>query len=210
MIKICEIFESLQGEGAFCGTPMLFIRVSGCTRACDYCDTKYHSEEGEEMTVDELVKRIKESKLGYVCWTGGEPLLYIDQILKVVEKTRKKYFHHLETNGDLLDKFKKRRQFCNDKFDYIVISPKTLEVAIKANSEWYLGRNKSDIKVVTDLDKIGIDMLKQATMLMPLTTGNKEKNLEIRKKVWDYCVKHNIKYSPRLQVEIFGVNKRKI
>ena len=67
-----------------------------------------------------------------------------------------------------------------------------------------------DIKVVTDLKTTGMDMLKYATMLMPLTTGDIEKDAQIRKDVWGYCVENRIRYSPRLHVEIFGYNKRGI
>lgn len=30
MLKLAEVFESIQGEGAWAGTPMLFIRTAGC------------------------------------------------------------------------------------------------------------------------------------------------------------------------------------
>lgn len=60
-IPICEIFSSIQGEGSFAGIPMLFIRVSGCTRACPWCDSKYHIK-GVKMSIEQIKKRIKKEK----------------------------------------------------------------------------------------------------------------------------------------------------
>ena len=50
-MKVNEIFYSLQGEGFHTGTPAVFVRLSGCNMACDFCDTD-HSR-GREMTDDE-------------------------------------------------------------------------------------------------------------------------------------------------------------
>ena len=43
MIRISEIFHSVQGEGRFNGTPSVFIRTSGCNLRCWFCDTRYAS-----------------------------------------------------------------------------------------------------------------------------------------------------------------------
>jgi organic radical activating enzyme len=196
-IKISEIFSSLQGEGKYAGYPMLFIRLSGCTRACWFCDTKYHTQ-GVEMKIGELVKKIKESKLTYVCWTGGEPLLQRKAIREVITKTRG-YYHHLESNGDLLEE----SDFY--LFDYLAISPKVKKVAEKV-AKICLEFNSDiwDIKVVTDLGKEGVDMLKFATMLMPLSLYESKKDLEIQRKVWNYCVQKNLKFTPRYQFWVWG------
>lgn len=203
-IKISEIFESLQGEGRYAGVPMLFIRVSGCTRNCSFCDTKYHIK-GKNYTCNDLIKKIKQSKLPIVCWTGGEPLLYRNQIYWIIKRTRTKK-HFIETNGDLLSP----SDF--SYFNYLAISPKEKKVLEKVEEVIKVScqsiDTEYDIKIVTDLEKVGIDMIEWSTCLMPLTTySNKDKI--ILQKVWRYCVKHNKRFSPRLQFFIFG-KKRKI
>lgn len=39
--KINEVFQTIQGEGAFTGTPSIFLRLQGCPVGCSWCDTKH-------------------------------------------------------------------------------------------------------------------------------------------------------------------------
>jgi 7-carboxy-7-deazaguanine synthase len=72
-MRICEMFRSIQGEGKLIGVPTYFIRSVGCNLDCEWCDTKYSSDGGTEMTVDEILDRTKDER--YVCLTGGEPMI---------------------------------------------------------------------------------------------------------------------------------------
>ncbi len=199
-IKICEIFESIQGEGKYAGYPMLFIRTSGCTRTCEWCDTKYHTQ-GEEIQLPALVQRIKQSKLSFVCWTGGEPLLWRKQI-KIVRHQTSEFYHHIETNGDLLE----HSDFT--LFHYLAISPKAIRIAQEVKRQCkQFSDILWDIKVVTDLQNEGTNLIKYATMLMPLSTYNSIKDLNIQQNVWNYCVQHNLKFTPRYQTWIWGQKK---
>jgi len=198
-MKVCEIFSSIQGEGKYAGTPALFIRLSECTRRCSFCDTPYHWE-GKEMSVDKVAERIQGSKLNTVVWTGGEPLLQLDDIKYICSMTIH-YKHHLETNGDLL---------INPIpiFDYICVSPKDLETTQKVSKLASYTPN-IDIKVVTDL-KLNKELIPYATMLMPLTTGDAKKDKKIEQDVWKYCVKNNIRYCLRQHIKVWGMKKRRI
>ena len=75
MIKVCEIFTSIQGESSHAGLPCTFVRLSGCNLRCVYCDTSYAYDEGTEMSVQEILERVSESGVPLVEITGGEPLL---------------------------------------------------------------------------------------------------------------------------------------
>ena len=74
---VAEIFESIQGEGPWAGTPSLFIRTAGCNLRCWFCDTPYTSwkPEGISQNLDQLEETIRHSTAEHVVLTGGEPLL---------------------------------------------------------------------------------------------------------------------------------------
>jgi 7-carboxy-7-deazaguanine synthase len=74
-MKICEIFTSVQGESTYAGLPCTFVRVTGCNLRCTYCDTTYAYEDGEELSIDEIVERVRGAGVSLVELTGGEPLL---------------------------------------------------------------------------------------------------------------------------------------
>ena len=75
MIKINEIFYSIQGESSYTGYPTVFIRTSGCHLRCTYCDTTYAYNKGEKMSQEAIIDVVKDHGAQYVCVTGGEPLL---------------------------------------------------------------------------------------------------------------------------------------
>jgi 7-carboxy-7-deazaguanine synthase len=73
-IKVNEIFYSLQGESSRVGLPTAFVRLTGCPMRCSYCDTSYAFSEGKNMSIDSVIKKVKEYKTNYITVTGGEPL----------------------------------------------------------------------------------------------------------------------------------------
>lgn len=76
-MRISEIFHSVQGEGLLLGVPSVFVRTSGCNLRCRWCDTPYASwnPEGEEMTPEEIVRRVMAYRCRHVVLTGGEPMV---------------------------------------------------------------------------------------------------------------------------------------
>jgi len=75
MLRINEIFHSLQGESTHAGRPCVFIRLTGCNLRCVWCDTAYAFHQGVSMAVDEVVDRTRRFGCDLVEVTGGEPLL---------------------------------------------------------------------------------------------------------------------------------------
>lgn len=99
MIKINEIFYSIQGESSYVGHPTVFVRTTGCNLRCTYCDTTYSYFEGEMMSLESILKVIESHKTKYVCVTGGEPLLQ-KEIHKLMNTLCDQgYFVSLETSG---------------------------------------------------------------------------------------------------------------
>ena len=118
MLKINNIFWSLQGEGLRSGTPAIFIRLSGCSLQCPYCDTRDAWSAGRQMSVAEIeaaVAVLKNSApQSRLIITGGEPLQQdLGELVGLFRE--KKYFVAVETNG---------LHFQDLPFDWWTVSPK--------------------------------------------------------------------------------------
>jgi 7-carboxy-7-deazaguanine synthase len=100
-MKICEIFRSLQGEGTLIGTPTVFVRTSGCNLECAWCDTPYSKKDGDELTVTEILDKVKAFEIHYVCVTGGEPLFQTESVRLIDELLKAGYHVSIETNGSI-------------------------------------------------------------------------------------------------------------
>lgn len=74
LLRVTEIFRSIQGESTRAGFPCAFIRLTGCSLRCVWCDSAYAFHGGAEMTVDEAVRSVLELATDLVEVTGGEPL----------------------------------------------------------------------------------------------------------------------------------------
>ena len=96
--KVNEIFYSLQGEGYYTGTAAVFLRLSGCNRQCDFCDTDH--QPGTMMTDSEIVAAVAAYPSRHLVVTGGEPLLQLDSdLLRALKAER--FYVQIETNGTL-------------------------------------------------------------------------------------------------------------
>jgi 7-carboxy-7-deazaguanine synthase len=78
MLRINEIFHSIQGESTFAGRPCVFVRLTGCDLRCSWCDTPYAFTEGRARTVEDVVGEVSSYGCDLVEITGGEPLLQED------------------------------------------------------------------------------------------------------------------------------------
>ncbi len=101
MLKIIEIFYSIQGESTFAGLPCIFIRLFGCNIECSYCDTIYDESEYTFLTVEQIIKKIKNLPGKLVEITGGEPLLQKEVYDLISQLEKSEYTVLLETNGTL-------------------------------------------------------------------------------------------------------------
>ena len=99
MIKICEIYRSIQGESTRAGMVCTFVRLSGCNLSCSYCDTPYALQEGTKYTIDEIVEKVEEIGCSLVEITGGEPLLQEETPLLCRKLLSLGHTVLVETNG---------------------------------------------------------------------------------------------------------------
>lgn len=99
MLKVCEIFRSIQGESTFAGEICAFVRLSGCDLQCSWCDTGYARDEGEEWSISEIVDSVRGLNAQLVEVTGGEPLMQEETPQLCRELLDSGYTVLVETNG---------------------------------------------------------------------------------------------------------------
>ena len=177
-----ELFKTLQGEGAQTGRAAVFCRFAGCnlwsgreqdreTAVCRFCDTDFIGTDGpggaKFATAQNLADAIARTWGGlpgraYVVFTGGEPLLQLDEAL--VEAVHAKNFEiAIETNGT---------QEPPEGVDWICVSP-------KAGAELKLARG-DEIKLVYPQDGmppenfVGLDF--SHFFLQPMDGASREQN----------------------------------
>ena len=74
-LTVNEIYQSVQGESTWAGLPCVFVRLTFCDLRCTYCDTEYAFYEGNKMTLEDIVDKVRSFACPMVEVTGGEPLL---------------------------------------------------------------------------------------------------------------------------------------
>ncbi len=101
MLRINEIFYSLQGETSRAGLPTVFVRLTGCPLRCGYCDTAYAFSEGVAMEIPAILEQVATYGPRYVTVTGGEPLAQKECLALLSALCDAGYSVSLETSGAL-------------------------------------------------------------------------------------------------------------
>lgn len=223
-MRVSEIFKSIQGEGGRAGEVSVFIRLAGCNLSCRWCDTPYalDKEQGEKMSIPEILTRVEQYVADTVVVTGGEPLIWPETPTLLYELKKQGKFITLETNAT---------QYLPVECDLVSISPK-LANAISDTPEhendknideraWlnieamqrFIDNNQVQLKFVVETEKDlqeideilpllrGLDQ--SQVMLMP-QARTKQEYRRRAPKVAQMCIERNFGFSPRLQIELWG------
>ncbi|NLL83014.1 MAG: 7-carboxy-7-deazaguanine synthase QueE [Lentisphaerae bacterium] len=117
--RVIEIFESLQGEGANTGMPVVFLRLAGCNLACPWCDTD--QSKFEMLTANQVIEQITAFNVKAVIVTGGEPTIHTGLEEVLTRLKGRGYWLGLETNG-----MERPPLTWVGLFDYVAVSPKAM------------------------------------------------------------------------------------
>lgn len=136
-MKIVEVFRSVQGEGKWLGTDVIFIRLPGCNLKCSFCDTDWSNT--KEMSYEDLNLELRSYPItSHIVITGGEPTINPEFITLCRFLRHKGYYVHVETNGT--------KHIPYNLVDWITVSP-------KADSDYRCEViNPSEIKLVVTPD----------------------------------------------------------
>lgn len=102
IFSVNEIFGSIEGEGVRTGFLSTFVRLNGCNLRCTYCDTGYALQEAPaNMSLQDILEKVKEIGYPRVTITGGEPLIHPNIKLLVENLIFAGYEVNIETNGSV-------------------------------------------------------------------------------------------------------------
>jgi 7-carboxy-7-deazaguanine synthase len=102
MLKINEIYHSIQGESTSAGRPCVFVRLTHCNLRCTYCDTEYAFYDGNDISIQHVIDEVEKYNCKLVEVTGGEPLVQMDECLELMKRLCDLgYEVMIETGGSL-------------------------------------------------------------------------------------------------------------
>lgn len=101
MIRITEIFYSIQGESTCAGRPCIFVRLTGCNLRCTWCDSAYTFTGGEPMSIESILETIRKWDCRLVEVTGGEPLAQKESFELIRRLAEEGYEVLIETSGSI-------------------------------------------------------------------------------------------------------------
>ena len=228
-IRVTESFYSIQGEGKSQGNPSVFIRTWGCNIFCAFCDSKSSWEYGKEFTTkytdkDNFINLILRTVPDGVpsdsvdlVFTGGEPLLYVNDDFVDILDSVKLFFNdiYFETNGTIsIDKFKHSLEYikfnCSPKTsnsevkEELRFKPEILKQIAKVKDSCFkfvIGNNVDIYEVLDIVRRANIPL--NMVYLMPEGVDRRsiEANLLICAK---YATKYGLRVSNRMQVQIWN------
>lgn len=220
-MQIAEIYESLQGEGMYAGTPSIFVRTSGCNLRCLWCDTPYSSwwpDTKATMSVKTIIKTT-DSTIPHVVITGGEPLLQKELGTLTNAFRSRGQIVTIETAGTIYDdSIVPNLWSVSPKLSNSMPTehPRELQLHKKNNTQHLLPNflssdSKIQLKFVieknSDIDEVlelivKYDIPKRTVFLMPQATDFPTLQ-EISAWLGKCCIHHHLNFSPRLHVELW-------
>jgi 7-carboxy-7-deazaguanine synthase len=223
-VRIAEIYKSLQGEGRLTGTQSVFVRTSGCNLRCWFCDTPYTSwePEGEDLSIDEIVRQVDKHDCAHIVITGGEPMLFAELIPLTQLLSAAGRHITVETAGTLYlpvachlmsispklsnsappaerdERWRRRHERSRHAPDVIRALIAEYEHQLK-----FVVDSSADCQEVEQYLHEFPEISRDNVMLMPQGTDQAEL---ARHEAWlrPYCEEHGLAYCPRKHIEWWG------
>jgi 7-carboxy-7-deazaguanine synthase len=221
-VKVAELFYSIQGEGKLSGVPSVFVRASGCNLRCVWCDTPYTSwnPQGENRSVDEIVRQVATFDTRHVVVTGGEPMIMPD-IADLCDALNRRGLHiTIETaatvfkplNLDLASLSPKLSNSTPRDSHFAAMHEQTrinipvIQQFIDTSPDFQLKfviSSESDLQEVSGILVQLKNWQPPDVQLMP--EGTDQKTLDARSGwIADICKRTGFRYCPRLHIALYG------
>ena len=169
MLKINEIFDTVQGEAFYTGTPATFIRLQGCPVGCHWCDTKHTWSTGTEklkIEIDEMLHKTKDSPK----WSDVSE----KEIVNIVTKLKPRHF--VLTGGEPCSQ---------DIFELTRLLASVGSVQVETSGTHTINvYHKTWVTVSPKIDMMGglnvlnLALIRANELKMPINSHNDVKNLQ--------------------------------
>jgi organic radical activating enzyme len=214
-IPICETFSSVQGEQAGLGRYAFFIRTYGCNlgNECPIdCDTRYAwdsaiGDPSDHLEPEELADLVLSQARDMVVITGGEPLLWQDRLVQVIDRARAlgsddiDYF--FETNGTI----EPLQALFDDRFVHFNVSPKRADFDysrfpdVRSIFKHVVDRETENLDQLADRFKELEPAILRRVFFMP-SAKDQAHYRKVAPEIAAWCVENRFNFGPRLHLEL--------
>ncbi len=192
MLKVVEIFHSIQGEGGNTGKSAVFVRLANCNKNCWFCDTDWSV--GTEMTVKQILDEVRSLSKpedypnNMLIWTGGEPTLQLtDEVLTFFSE----YYNCIETNGS---------NPVPSRIQYISCSPKVSPTVLHRNFT-KVNEFRYPLGAAEKLPEISDLPIAEHYFVSPLFLGEEKKRFELSDENIVYAIDY-VKQHPQWRLSL--------
>lgn len=227
-----EIFASLQGEGLSSGRPSVFVRLSRCNLACQWCDTAYtwrfagdnrpHRDDeafdraANQVTLaeDDVAARIGALGPSRLVVTGGEPLLQAPALARMIAALPAPMHVEVETNGTvappaaldaLIDQYNVSPKLAHSGNPAdLALPPDRLAQWAADPRAWFkfVVASPSDVDEVLALQH---EHGLPAERIFLMSEGRDSKTLRERAPwIADLCAQHGFSFTDRMHIHLYG------
>lgn len=231
-LPLSEMFLSIQGEGRHAGQTSLFIRFLYCNLGCAWCDTRFTwdsdvFEKGSLRTVEEitelaadLLPKESEGSVPHVVLTGGEPMLYQQQLPSLISrlKTFGLSYFEIETNGmyipsdEMLEAItwwncspKLRNNGLTQEINLVPDALRVISESGKADFKFVVG-NRDDIE---EIRKDFLPLIKRDQVMLMCEGWTRKKQLANMEWVMEECKQQGFRFSPRIHILVWNNQRAK-
>lgn len=219
-IEVAESFYSIQGEGKTAGRPAVFLRLSGCTLKCVWCDTvDVWNRPGVRYMPLELIQYFENEGFtaqlhhgAHLIVTGGSPLKQQRELIPFLELLRQEisFVTEIETEGVLLPdpRLNEMVYLYNvspklDNSEMPILARRKLDVlrfhAKECNSIFkFVVSRPNDIHEIVELAEL-LSLDPRKVYLMPCAQ-TREHHIKMAPEIIETCKTHGFNFSSRLQV----------
>lgn len=224
---ISEMFShTIQGEGKYSGYPAVFIRLSGCTLNCQFCDSVNIWRQAKYYTFSEIFFLMESNQVidflrkgAHLIFTGGSPLLQQESIVLFLEEFNKKYefspFTEIENEGVIMPSDRllgmidhwnnslKLSNSCQEREERY--QPDVIEVlstgCLSSDFKFVISKDEDWEEIKRDFINHGL-ISRDQIVLMPEGASQQELS-ESRERVVNMAIKQGVRYCDRLHIVIW-------